>query len=249
MATTHRDTTTQPLILELLARRNWFKPKQLEEIEEMLQKAGPGTLPEVALIRAGHISEQEIATIYAEDLFLPVISQQLEAGAIDKELGGLLPEKLCIGSADLPAGGPRRRARRRLRLARGDGRRRRAPAHDRAADQSDDRPVVGRPEPARRPLPDRSRTPRASARGPKTSTSTEGRREGRRREHPQPRRDAPPGRQRPDHPHGQPDPRAGPAQRGQRHPPRAVRGRLQVPPPDRRRAPRAAPAVEDASSS
>ncbi len=28
----HDDLETQPLILELLARRNWFRPKQLEEI-------------------------------------------------------------------------------------------------------------------------------------------------------------------------------------------------------------------------
>ena len=34
MANSMQKPTTQPLILELLARRNWFKPKQLEEIEE-----------------------------------------------------------------------------------------------------------------------------------------------------------------------------------------------------------------------
>ena len=87
-------------------------------------------------------------------------------------------------------------------------------------------------------------TPRASARGPRNSTWPRKTRQ-RRREHPQSRRHAPRGRQRPDHPHGQPDPRAGAAQRRQRHPPRAIRGRLQVPPADRRRAPRASPAVEE----
>src|SRR5262249_17468428 len=51
--------------------------------------------PEVALIRGGFISEQEIAGVYAEDLFLPTIQSNLEAGTIDKELGNLLPEKLC----------------------------------------------------------------------------------------------------------------------------------------------------------
>ena len=64
-------TSVQPLILELLSRRNWFEPKQLEEIEELLEKAKPGTLPEVVLIRAGYISDQEVASLYAEDLFLP----------------------------------------------------------------------------------------------------------------------------------------------------------------------------------
>ena len=61
MANVFGDTETQPLILELLSRRNWFKPKQLEEIEETAPQGRAGTLPEVALIRAGHISEQEIA--------------------------------------------------------------------------------------------------------------------------------------------------------------------------------------------
>src|SRR4029077_9359189 len=95
MATLYAETETQPLILELLARRNWFKPKQLEEIEEALHKAPAGTLTEVALIRGGYISEQEIASIYAEHLFLPVIRNNMEAGVVDKEIGGLLPEKLC----------------------------------------------------------------------------------------------------------------------------------------------------------
>ena len=95
MASAYAETETQPLILELLARRSWFKPKQLEEIEETLHKAGAGTLPEVTLIRAGYISEQEITSLYAEDLFLPVIRNNVEAGAVDKEIGGLLPEKLC----------------------------------------------------------------------------------------------------------------------------------------------------------
>src|SRR5579883_44849 len=91
----HDDLETQPLILELLARRNWFRPKQLEEIAETLQRAGRGTLPEVALIRGGFIAEQEVAGLYAEDLFLPVIHNSVEAGGVDKEIGALLPEKLC----------------------------------------------------------------------------------------------------------------------------------------------------------
>jgi type IV pilus assembly protein PilB len=95
MNTAFADTDTRPLILELLSRRNWFKGKQLEEIEELLQKSLANTLPEVALIQAGHISEQEIARIYAEDLFLPSIGTSAEAGEIDMEVGNLLPQKLC----------------------------------------------------------------------------------------------------------------------------------------------------------
>jgi len=95
MSTVFAETETPPLILELLSRRNWFKPKQLEEVEELLSKSKANTLPEVALIRAGHISEQEIANIYAEDLFLPSIGNSLETGVIDMEVASLLPQKLC----------------------------------------------------------------------------------------------------------------------------------------------------------
>jgi type IV pilus assembly protein PilB len=90
------ETPVRPLILELLSRRNWFDPQRLVEIEETIRKAKAGTLSEVALIRAGHISEQEVASVYADDLFLPVVNSNIEAGAVEKELGGLLPEKLCV---------------------------------------------------------------------------------------------------------------------------------------------------------
>jgi type IV pilus assembly protein PilB len=87
---------TRPLILELLSRRDWFKPKQLEEIEEAVGKASPGTLPEVALIRGGYIAEQEVTSLFAEDLFLPAIRSNVEAGEIDKSVANLLSEKLCF---------------------------------------------------------------------------------------------------------------------------------------------------------
>jgi type IV pilus assembly protein PilB len=90
------ETPVRPLILELLSRRNWFDPQRLVQIEETIRKAKAGTLSEVALIRAGHISEQEVASVYADDLFLPVVNSNIEAGAVEKELGGLLPEKLCV---------------------------------------------------------------------------------------------------------------------------------------------------------
>ncbi len=96
MANPFADLAVQPLILELLSRRNWFDPQRLEQIEETLQKAKAGTLSEVALIRGGFISELEVAGVYAEDLFLPIIRSDVEAGAVDKELGSVLPEKLCV---------------------------------------------------------------------------------------------------------------------------------------------------------
>jgi type IV pilus assembly protein PilB len=90
------ESQVRPLILELLSRRQWFDAQRLDQIEEMLQKTKAGTLSEVALIRGGYISEQEVATIFADDLFLPVINNSLEVGAVDKELSSVLPEKLCV---------------------------------------------------------------------------------------------------------------------------------------------------------
>ncbi len=95
MPSTFQEDGVQPLILELLARRNWFNPKRLEEVGEHLHNAKPGTLPEVTLIRAGFLSEQEVVGIYAEDLFLPTIQSDIEAAAIDKDIAGVLPEKIC----------------------------------------------------------------------------------------------------------------------------------------------------------
>ena len=96
MAELLSDTGVQPLILELLSRRNWFDSQRLEEIEQTLQKAKPGTLSEVTLIKGGFISEQEVTSVYAEDLFLPVVNSSVEACPVEKELGSLLPEKLCV---------------------------------------------------------------------------------------------------------------------------------------------------------
>jgi len=99
------DTTgTQPLILELLARRNRFEPKQLHEFGVLMEKAGPGTVPEVLLIKGGYLADQEIASVYAEDLFLPLVPQLAEGTEIDKELAGLLPEKLCTDKLICPMG-------------------------------------------------------------------------------------------------------------------------------------------------
>ena len=41
MSNAFDSTAVQPLILELLARRNWFEPKQLEEIEETAGQGRP----------------------------------------------------------------------------------------------------------------------------------------------------------------------------------------------------------------
>jgi len=41
------------------------------------------------------VADQEIASLYAEDLFLPLIPNHFVTGVVDKELATLLPEKLC----------------------------------------------------------------------------------------------------------------------------------------------------------
>ena len=57
--------------------------------------AGPGIMPELVLIKGGYISDVEIASLYSEELFLDLIPSELESGEVDKDLAGLLPEKLC----------------------------------------------------------------------------------------------------------------------------------------------------------
>jgi type IV pilus assembly protein PilB len=102
MSTVFETSVSRPLILELLARRNWFEFKQLNEVEEAIGKAGAGVLPEVALIRGGYIAEQEITSLYAEDLFLPAVLSDVEAGEVDPTVAGLLPEKLCFDKLICP---------------------------------------------------------------------------------------------------------------------------------------------------
>ena len=77
--------------------------QRLDEIEETLQKAKAGTLPEVALIRAGYISEQEVASIYAEDLFLPVDQQQRRGRRGRQGARRPAAREALHRSADLPA--------------------------------------------------------------------------------------------------------------------------------------------------
>ena len=102
MATVFELADVRSLILDILSRRNWFDSKQFDEIEEQFEKASPGTSPEMFLIKGGYISDQEIASLYAEDLFLPLVPNNIEAGPIDKELASLLPEKLCVDKLICP---------------------------------------------------------------------------------------------------------------------------------------------------
>ncbi|WP_165220496.1 GspE/PulE family protein [Aquisphaera insulae] len=104
MSTALDSTGVQPLILELLSRSERFDLKHVETLGEIVEKAGPGHLPEVTLIRGGHIADREVADIYADDLFLPRAPQLADPSAIDKELASLLPEKLCTDKYLCPVG-------------------------------------------------------------------------------------------------------------------------------------------------
>src|SRR4051812_16923734 len=95
MATVFEFTGVRALILDILARRKYFEPKQLDDLEELIVKAGADASPELVLIKGGYITDQEIAKLYAEDLFLHLIPNHLVIGVIDKDLAALLPEKLC----------------------------------------------------------------------------------------------------------------------------------------------------------
>ncbi len=90
------------LILDILSRRNWFHSKQFDEIKEQFERAGPGTSPETFLVKGGYISDQEIASIYAEELFLPLVPNNILTGPADSELAILLPEKLCTDKLICP---------------------------------------------------------------------------------------------------------------------------------------------------
>ncbi|APW64144.1 GspE/PulE family protein [Paludisphaera borealis] len=95
-------THSQPLILELLARRGRFDSKQIEELEELLVKASPGSLPEAVLIRAGRVSDAEVARIYADDLLIPLAPPVDDRSEAVKRLAGLLPENLCTSKLICP---------------------------------------------------------------------------------------------------------------------------------------------------
>ncbi|QEH35861.1 Type II secretion system protein E [Aquisphaera giovannonii] len=104
MSTYLEAPSVQPLILELLSRGGRFSLKRLEELAELVEKAPPGTPPEVALIRSGHLSDREVADLYVEELFLPRAPEPADPQATDRDIACLLPEKLCTDRFLCPVG-------------------------------------------------------------------------------------------------------------------------------------------------
>ena len=103
MATVFELTDAHPLILDLLARRNWFEPRQLEEFEELIGKAGPGNFarggPDQGRL---HLRPGDRQPLRRGPLPPPDRPATIEAGEIDKELASLLPEKLCTDKLICP---------------------------------------------------------------------------------------------------------------------------------------------------
>ena len=98
------DTTgVQPLILELLGRRNRFEPKQLEELGEQLGKAGPGTIPEAFLIKGGYSRIRRSPTSMPRTCSFP--SRLREPRHRDRQgTGRPLAREALHRQADLPDG-------------------------------------------------------------------------------------------------------------------------------------------------
>ena len=93
MSSVFDNISVQPLILELLSRRNRLSPGGSRKSSRRC-KSPARNAPRGGADQGGFISEQEIASVYAEDLFLPV--GRRDEAPVDKELGSLLPEKLCV---------------------------------------------------------------------------------------------------------------------------------------------------------
>src|SRR5512135_2224992 len=93
MNRTLESTGAQPLIIQILRKEGILDAAKLEIVREAQVK--DDLLPERALVRAGLVTDREIARAYSEHLALPLYEPGPEAVALDRDLGQLLPEKLC----------------------------------------------------------------------------------------------------------------------------------------------------------
>ena len=93
MSTTADVSSTLPLIIQLLLKKDRLKQESLETIREAQFKE---SLPvEEILIRKGLAGEQEIAVAYSDYFLVPRLEPSAAGGSVDLELARLLPEKLC----------------------------------------------------------------------------------------------------------------------------------------------------------
>ena len=221
------------LILRVLQARGLLDPAKAEAFRDA--QGRDDDVPERLLVRAGIATDREIARAYADHLALPALRAPRRRPPRPRPRPAPAREAL-----PRPAHRPRRRPTgETLDLAFA------TPSALLIVDEVQlltglhVRPLVAALSVvealARPPLhPRRRRTPSSAASAEEFEQVDEedDDEDGRPRRRDPPPRPAPAaGPQRPDHPDGQPDPRAGHPHRGQRHPPRAVRGRVQDPPP------------------
>ena len=90
----------QPLIVELLVKRNLLDSKKLETLREAQSKE---TSPvEQLLVQKNLVSDREVAQAYAEHLSVPFYEPPETGPVLDKELSRLLPEKMCRDQLIVP---------------------------------------------------------------------------------------------------------------------------------------------------
>ncbi|NLE37361.1 MAG: type II/IV secretion system protein [Pirellulaceae bacterium] len=84
---------TDTLIVDLLVKRGCLKEEDLPTVRETQRKE---RLPiEDVLLKMRIVGERDIAEAYAEYLMVPLFDPSQTEVRIDRELSGLLPEKLC----------------------------------------------------------------------------------------------------------------------------------------------------------
>ena len=100
MANSYDAIATQPLIFELLFGATGSIPSGSRRSRDPSEGVKAGTLAEAALIHGALSPSRKSREIYGEDLFLPIISSNVEAGAVDKEIGGVLPRSSASNGSD-----------------------------------------------------------------------------------------------------------------------------------------------------
>ncbi len=90
----------QPLIVELLLKRELLDAKKLDVLREAQSK--DGSAPEHILVQKNLATDRDIALAYAEHLTVPFYEPPAGGPAIDRGLSRLLPEKLCRDQLIVP---------------------------------------------------------------------------------------------------------------------------------------------------
>jgi type IV pilus assembly protein PilB len=88
---------TGPLVLEILSRRGRLDPAALAAANKALAQ-NTSALPERSLVKAGIVTDDEVAALYAEALAIPLLVADAPSPADPATLARLLPEKYCTSN-------------------------------------------------------------------------------------------------------------------------------------------------------